>query len=403
MANTTNGPIPPSEKPKTNNSTTKGVQDVQITDDQPVVDDLRMPENQPTRLDRFKAFIKTHQVALLIAVGVLVIIPAATWAYIQYTKPVDKVSSDVKVPKKEKAPTTKASPLSGVQVEPSLADRQITAVVIENTPEARPQSGLSDAGVVYEALAEGGITRYLAFYLENRPSTLGPVRSIRTYFVDWALEFSAPVAHVGGNADALDLIGPLGMKDMNQFSYGNSFYRTKDRAAPHNAYTNSDLLDALEAKLGYNKPATFKPSPRTKKEAPVNPAPHPVIDIDYSYNGYQVEYKYDAGCNCYLRFLAGQPHVDRNNNQQIKVKNVVVEYMPTSFGTTRIGEQTVIMGTPGSGKTIVFRDGTAIEGTWSKSAHNERTKLLDASGKEIPLNPGNTWYSIVPTSKTVSY
>jgi hypothetical protein len=77
--------------------------------------------------------------------------------------------------------------------------------------------------------------------------------------------------------------------------------------------------------------------------------------------------------------------------------------MPTSYGTTRIGEQTVMMGTPGGGRAIVFRDGQAIEGTWQKAAHTDRTKLVDASGKEIPLNKGNTWYSIVPTNKTVSY
>ncbi len=154
--------------------------------------------------------------------------------------------------------------------------------------------------------------------------------------------------------------------------------------------------------MGYTQPAGFKPSPRKKDEPAASPA-HPDINIDYSYNGYQVEYKYDGGCNCYLRFLAGQPHIDRNDNQQIKVKNVVVEYMPTSYGTTRTGEQTVLMATPGSGKAVVFRDGEAIEGTWSKSQHGDRTQLLDANGKDIPLNKGNTWFSIVPDGKTVSY
>ena len=77
--------------------------------------------------------------------------------------------------------------------------------------------------------------------------------------------------------------------------------------------------------------------------------------------------------------------------------------MPTSYGYTRINEQTVIMKTVGTGKAIVFRDGNAIEGTWSKSSHTARTELLDASGQAIPLNAGNTWYSIVPTDKVVGY
>ncbi|HSX41135.1 MAG TPA: DUF3048 domain-containing protein [Candidatus Saccharimonadales bacterium] len=353
------------------------------------------------RFGRFKNWLKTHHTRIILGLGVFVVAPVAVWAYLESTKPVEQVSQDVHV-KKAVKPQTEASPLTGVQVDPALAARPITAAVIENHTDARPQSGLSEAGVVYEALAEGGITRFEAFYLENRPKELGPIRSVRTYFVDWALEFNAPLAHAGGNADALDIIGPLGMKDMNEFVNGGYFYRSKDRFAPHNLYTSSDQLDSLEARLGYNKPSSFKASPRKKDTKSAQPA-HPDININYSYNGYQVEYKYNADCNCYDRFLAGAPHIDRNTGKQIQVKNVVVQYMPTSYGTTRIGEQTVIMGTPGSGKAIVFTDGGAVEGTWSKAAHGERTKLLDAAGKDIPLNAGNTWYSIVPTDKTVSY
>lgn len=366
----------------------------------PRPDKPRNPQDRPFR--RLKNFVRTHHTRLVVVLGLLVILPAAVWAYLESTKPVERVSQEVNVKKPAPKPQTAASPLSGLQVDPALAARPVTAVVIENHTGARPQSGLSDAGVVYEALAEGGITRFLAFYLENRPKELGPVRSLRTYFVDWALEFNAPVAHAGGNADALDLVGPLGMKDMNQFAYGGYFYRTADRFAPHNLYTTSDQLDQLEARLGYNKPASFKPSPR-KKDTPSAQPSHPVINVNYSYNGYQVEYKYNAGCNCYDRLLAGSPQIDRNTGAAIQVKNVVVEYMPTSYGTTRIGEQTVIMGTPGSGRAIVFTDGGAVEGTWSKASHTERTRLLDGSGKDIPLNAGSTWYSIVPPDRAVNY
>ncbi|HSH31960.1 MAG TPA: DUF3048 domain-containing protein, partial [Candidatus Saccharimonadales bacterium] len=302
-------------------------------------------------------------------------------------------------------PTTKPSPLTGVAVEPALADRPVSAVIIENHPNARPQSGLGQAGVVYEALAEGGITRFLALFLETRPGTLGPVRSVRTYFVDWALEFDAPVAHVGGNADALDLVAPLGLKSLTQFAHASSYYRARDRFAPHNAYTSSDLLDQLLASLGFNKPATFKPSPRKPASPPAaGAAPTaPTIGINYSYRGFAVEYRYDQATNSYNRFMAGAPHIDRNTNTQIQVKNIVVQYMPTRYGVTRIGESTVIMGTPGSGQAIVFRDGGAVTGTWSKGSHRDRTILKDSTGAEIPLNAGNTWYSIVPVGKMVTY
>lgn len=351
---------------------------------------------------KFIRWVKRHKLATFVIIIALIAVAGGTaMAFGLFGKQTQ--TTIIKVVKKPAKPTTVASPLTGVQVSPEVADQPITAVVIENHPDARPQSGLSQAGVVYEALAEGGITRFLAFFLDEKPKEVGPVRSIRTYFVDWALEFNAPVAHVGGNIDALDIISPLGMKDMNEFAYGPYFYRTSDRYAPHNMYTTFDKLWALEKKLGYDGKSDFTPTPRVTKETPSTAPDHPNVHINYSYNGYQVDYAYTAATNDYARSLAGQPHIDRNTNQQIRVKNVVVQYMPTSYGTTRIGEQTVIMGTPGSGKAVVFRDGTAIEGTWSKPNHSTRTKFTDAQGNEIKLNPGNTWYSIVPVGNSVTY
>jgi hypothetical protein len=315
------------------------------------------------------------------------------------------VSTRTPTPTPVPTPITKLSPLTGLPVDPALADRPISGVIIENQTDARPQSGLQDAGVVYEALAEGGITRFEAFYLDKRPASIGPVRSVRTYFVDWALEYNAPLAHAGGNADALDEIGPLKMKDENALSFAaDAFFRITTRYAPHNLYTTSDKLDALNKRLGFDKPSDFTPAPRKADEPASSPA-HPNIHIDYSYNGYQVDYKYDPAANDYARSLAGAPHVDVNTGSQIHVKNVVVEFIPTSYGYTRLGtvEPTVIMKTVGTGKAIVFRDGAAVVGTWKKDSHAGRTILTDADGKEIPLDAGNTWYSIVPTGNNVSY
>lgn len=314
-------------------------------------------------------------------------------------------STPVPSPTPVPTPVTMASPLTGVLLTPQQAGRPITAVVIENHPDARPQSGLGDAGVVYEANAEGGITRFLAFFLDNRPASIGPVRSLRTYFVDWALEFNAPVAHAGGNADALDLVSPLGMKDMNALSFAaDAFFRQHDRnvATEHTLYTNSDKLDALEARLGFAKPSSFTPSPR-KVDAPSAAPAHPNIHIEFSYAGYQVDYRYDASTNDYARSLAGVPHVDRITGKQIHVKNVVVEMMPTSHGTTRTGEQTVIMGTVGRGAGWVMRDGDVTPITWIKDSHSARTKLVDVTGTDVALDAGNTWYSIVPVGNNVSF
>lgn len=372
--------------------------DQQTSEDIITIEDVN--EREPKK---FIHWLKHHKKAVLIGIIAAILIGGgAAMAFGVFGK--QSQATIIKVIKKDPPkPKTVASPLTGVQVTPELAERPITAVIIENHTDARPQSGLSQAGVVYEALAEGGITRFLAFFLDEKPKELGPVRSVRTYFVDWALEFNAPMAHVGGNIDALDLIGPLRMKNMDQFANGSYFYRTSDRYAPHNMYTTTEKLDALEKKLGYDNKSDFTPSPRVVKEKAAATADHPAITINYSYASYKASYQYVAATNDYARSLAGAPHVDRNTNQQIHVKNVVIQYMPTSYGTTRIGEQTVIMGTPGSGKAVVLRDGTAIEGTWTKPNHATRTKFMDATGKEIPLNPGNTWYSIVPTGNVVTY
>ena len=353
--------------------------------------------NRPTSKIYFMAFFAG---GFIILAGIAVF----AWHFIHpKTVAVDTFASPSPTATPTPPPVT-VSPLTGLPVTPDLAARPITAVVIENlNPDARPQSGLSQAGVVYEANAEGGITRFLAFFLDQRPPSLGPVRSLRTYFVDWGLEFNAPVAHAGGNADALDLVKPLGMKDMNALSFASdAFFRTKDRSAPHNLYTTMDKLDALEKRLGYSVPSSFPPSPR-KPDAPAAHAANPHVHINFSSSGYAVDYNYVPASNDYARNMAGVPHIDRNTGKQIHVKNIVVEMMPTSYGFTRIGESTVIMKTVGSGKGFLCQDGACVSITWQKDSHTARTKLLNASGTDLPLDAGNTWYEIVPVGKTVSF
>lgn len=362
---------------------------------------------EPTNIQRLRQWFKRHW-KIVVPVIILLLAASGVMAYMLMTPKkavITPVATKSASPTPVPTPITKLSPLTGLPVDPTLADRPISSVIIENHPDARPQSGLSQAGVVYEALAEGGITRFQAFFLDARPAVIGPVRSLRTYFVDWALEFNAPVAHAGGNADALDLVGPLKMKDINALSFASdAFYRARDRnvATEHTLYTTSDKLDALMTRLGFAKPASFTISPR-KADAPNPSPPHPNIHINFSYNGYQADYTYDPQTNDYARMLAGAAHIDRNTGTQIRVKNLIVEYMPTSYGYTRTGEQTVIMQTVGQGKALVFRDGDVVVGTWNKASHSARTKLLDASGVEIPLNAGNTWYSVIPTGNAVTY
>lgn len=355
------------------------------------------PTNQP--------WYRRHQKPLAIGIGVVVILAGigTTWALTHQSTKDCCASTVKKTPNSSPTPTPtpllKASPLTGVMVDPALANRPIVSVVVENQTEARPQSGLSQAGVVYEALAEGGITRFQTFFLDGQPAAIGPVRSLRPYFVDWGFEFNAPVAHAGGSSTALNLAASLKMKDINALAVGAPiFYRVNFKAAPHNLYTSSALLDGLLAKQGFGAAASFTPSPR-QADKPLASPTHPKIRLNYSYNGYQVDYTYDAAHNDYARSLAGAPHIDKNTGTQIHVKNVVVEYMPTST----FADGHLQMSTTGSGTGVVFRDGDAIPCTWKKNSRPGRTLLLDTAGKEIPLNAGNTWYSILPVGKTAVY
>jgi hypothetical protein len=311
------------------------------------------------------------------------------------------------VPKQEVKPDVVASPLTGVFVKPKLAKKPVTAIMIENSPEARPHSGLRNAGIVFEAVAEGGITRFVALYQENRPSLVGPVRSLRPYYLDWLMGFDAAIAHVGGSAPALQLVKQRGAKDLEQFRYGSSYWRATDRFAPHNVYTSFKKLDALQNSLGF-KTSEFESYARTEneedlleaiKEGTADPPKVTNITADFSGALYKVQFKYNQKNNNYLRFLAGTAHKDRETGKQITAKNVVIIRMPTSIASTGHA----VMKTLGNGDCVVFRDGVAIKCKWKKTKPTSQLQLLDADGQPVPLNRGSTWFLVVPTNRPVSY
>ncbi len=364
-----------------------------------VIDETK-PETIPTKKRRWYKRIGWWWIVI-----VLLIITAAgggAWWYLSKSKIVAVTVHKPVVPPK---PVTVADPLTGLPVSPDQAAQPVVAVMIENLdPDARPQSGLGAAGVVYEALSEGGITRFMAIMQEPLPPSIGPVRSLRPAYLDWALEYGIPLAHAGGSQPALANVITTHVQDINALLYdGSYFYRTTDRYAPHNLYTNASLLPQLMSKLGYSKAPSFTPRPRKADQPPKGVVPHPTIDINFSYSQYAVEYRYDAATNSYARWMAGVPHIDRNTNKQIMVKNVVVQYIPTSYSTQPDGKPETDIADVGSGKAIVFTDGNATVGTWSKTSQYAQTQLTDANGQTIKLNAGNTWFEVIPTVNTVTY
>jgi Protein of unknown function (DUF3048) N-terminal domain/Protein of unknown function (DUF3048) C-terminal domain len=302
-----------------------------------------------------------------------------------------------KVPK----PTTVASPLSGVQVDPALARRPVTAIMIENSLDARPQSGLQDAGVVFEAIAEGGITRFIALYQDSRPQYVGPVRSLRPYYIDFASSFDAAIAHVGGSPEALSQIRSGG-KDLDQFFNSGSYWRQPTRDAPHNVYTSFDRLDALNQLKGYSA-SSFTPWPR-KAEAKLKTPTAKSIDLNISSGDFNVHYDYNAASNSYLRSEGGRPHLvtasaDDKTGVQLKPKVVIALVM--DYGIESDGKHSQYQ-TNGSGQLYVFQDGGVQTGTWSKADRASQFVFTDDSGKPLTLNPGQTWVSIIQNGQ-ISY
>ncbi len=296
-------------------------------------------------------------------------------------------------------PTTVASNLSGLQVAPEVNQRPVTGVMIENSLDARPQSGLSDASVVFEAIAEGGITRFLALYQDTQPGDIGPIRSARPYYVKWALGFDAGYAHVGGSPQALADIKALGVRDLDQFANGGSYHRITSRAAPHNVYTGISNLNALEAAKGYTT-STYTGFARSKKAQPAKVPTAKTIDLNLSGALYNAHYDYVAATNSYNRSEGGAPHMDANGNKQISPTVVVAMVVP--FAIASDGHHSEYQ-TIGSGQAYVFQDGNVSIGTWAKTNEKAQITFTDAAGKPIFLNPGQTWLTAVNAAPKVTY
>lgn len=333
-------------------------------------------------------------------------------------------------------PKSESCPLNGnkhTKIEKNIwQTRRPLAVMIENHEESRPQSGLIDSDVVYETVAEGGITRFMVlFYCQASAyeSIIGPVRSVRTYFLDWASEYNFPLyTHVGGAntpgpANALGQIVDYGWSaanDINQFSVGYpTFWRDYERlgrtvATEHTMYSTTEKLWAVAEKRGYTNEDPegedwqddFQPWSFAKDEAKFADRGD-MASIDYNFwdkSEYEVSWQYDKENNLYKRFNDGQPHKDLNVDEQLTSKNVVIQFATErSANDGYPGNIHLLYGTIGKGQALIFKDGQVEKGTWSKAKRTARTTYYDSKGKEIKFNPGRIWLSVLPVDTEVDY
>lgn len=362
-------------------------------------------------MNNLVAKIKAWSNRKKILVSVLVVLLLGAGSYLLFTSKGNSAltlltTGSSRLNKQE--PKDTPSPINGVfytkTEAKSWSKRVPLAVVVENHLDARPQSGLARADLIYEYLAEGGITRFLAIF-QTRDTEIGPVRSARPYQLDWLSEYGAVFAHWGGSPEALDLISQNGITDLDgiylegtylQGSSDKVFYRVSDREEPHNGYTKASNLWRAVTERGWNNPMPISAWKFKDDSSTPSTSAH-YIKIRFSdQTDYDVEWQFDSSKNLYLRKNGGQVEIDKVTNEQLSAKNIVVEYVDTSF---QGGEGRLHMDTIGSGEAKIFQDGGVIQGTWKKDKRTSRTHFYDKNDNEVSLNRGQIWIEVLPSGQ----
>lgn len=273
-------------------------------------------------------------------------------------------------------------------------------VMIDNHPDAYPQSGMDQAAMVFEGLAEYGITRFIALYADGfTPDVgeIGPVRSTRLYFAQWAMGFHPIYAHAGGSPDGVQLAEAtdqfINFEALQQPNYT---WRDHQRAAPHNLYTKSALLRAFAA----DKSATTLDDPALgylfEQIAPAASAAATQIDYFFLDRSSRAGFAYDPASNGYYRTMRGRPHIDRTTGQQLWTRNVVVMQVNEA---ARIGDekQRIDQEVVGSGPARIFLAGGMIDGSWRKASEAAPLRFYDANDNEVVFNLGPIWVAAIPS------
>jgi hypothetical protein len=340
-------------------------------------------------------------------------------------------------------PRTEECPINGgMFTKPEKAiweQRRPIAAIIENNVDSRPPSGISKADVVYEAVAEGGITRFLSIFYCGAAAEdvkIAPVRSARVYFIDWASAYGdKPIfMHVGGandygntgetakDARALELLETIGWR----VPKGNDFDTTYDSGFPvlwrnyerlgHPVATEHTMMASLDA--AYEEAAkrgfTNKDSKGIKWDSSFDPwqfaddkpsASVQASDISFEFwankPDYGVSWEYDAADNQYLRSNGGKEHVDLETENQLSAKNVVILF--TKEVATLDNHVHMLYTTIGDGDALIFNNGGVIKGTWEKQGRTDRIIFKDSKNKEIAFVRGPIWIEVLPIGNKVKY
>lgn len=288
-------------------------------------------------------------------------------------------------------------PLTGIGTEEELVDRPFL-VLVENHRAARPQSGLIDADIVYEILVEGEITRFAAIFHSQQPEVIGPVRSLRPYFAQLAEGWDAPIVHAGYSPAAIEYVRQKKLDHFDEiYNAGAYFWRSKERSAPHNLYTSIELLRKgqtnRKVRTEWKQP---EPISFAEKEAVITGDVAEKVTVTYL-RGYKVEYEYQAETGTYLRHMAGEPHLDKETEQQIETANLLI--IKTSHRVLdNVGRREINVDGPGKGWLV--QQGKVREIDWERKGGIIRPYI---DGQEVPLLPGKTWIQVISPDLSATF
>lgn len=295
------------------------------------------------------------------------------------------------------------APLTGLYVKEELINQRPIVAMLDNHYGARPQSGLKEAEVVYEILAEGNITRYMGVFQTALPESLGPIRSARPYYISRALEYDPYYVHVGGSEQAKKDIRELNMADIDGLSSGsNVFWRTKHKRIPHNMYTNASVIIKEGNRKGFRTDVTIDTLKFNDELTTLSGVSCTGLDIIYlqpssrDKEGYHVGFTFNEDTHLYERLVNGKPYSDETDGSPLTTSNIIVQY---ASHKVLDNEGRLAIGVVGSGKGYYISNGEKISITWKKDSRRALTRYYTEKGEELILNPGKIWIQVVPVER----
>ncbi|MBU5486195.1 DUF3048 domain-containing protein [Clostridium sp. MSJ-11] len=278
------------------------------------------------------------------------------------------------------------SPYTGEEIDKDTYFKIPFMVIVENSKTSRPHSGLIHADVVYETMAEGGISRFMAIYHKDDSPKIGPVRSARPYFLDIAIENNLPFAHCGYSEEAKNRIEKEKLPSLNEFLYEKFYWRDKNRPYEHSLYTSSNLRELIKEQNLIKSPSKSLYFNSDFWQNTLDNAEKVSLNVNKYYNT-----SYVFNNNKYTKYMDGEKSIDAEKKIPIEVNNIIIQLTDITLQKDNLHIDVRLIG---EGDCYIISNGKYIKGRWSKKDSNSPTVFLDKDNKEIPLSPGKTWWHI---------